>query len=171
MVLVVQACSVLFSANILLNKAARITAPRCPINFQTLTGMSSGPVALPFFILFTAFVTSVVVTEGTVPWMGSGLWIGGCGNSSFEMAVKYSFQRASMAGGSRNTSPSALLMCFTWPMVWVDFCHEFEIRIRNCAVFSNYCTYELHFNVLNKLINIMPLIVLFYYFFTQNAGW
>ncbi len=30
--------------------------------------MSSGPVALPFFILFTAFVTSARVTRGTCPW-------------------------------------------------------------------------------------------------------
>ncbi len=42
------------------------------INFHTSTGMSSGPVALPFFILFTAFVTSAEVTGGTGPRMGSG---------------------------------------------------------------------------------------------------
>lgn len=86
--LYVQARGALSSTVIWLKSAARNVVPQLPIIFQISAGMSSGPVAFPFFIFFNAFWTSAVVIGVTGPATGSAGGIGGCVNSSLLIPAK-----------------------------------------------------------------------------------
>ena len=98
----------------LLNSLVKNFIPISPMHFQTSTGNSSGPTALLFFVLLSAFFTSSLLTQFT-----SSLTISGSSVlrsllfSSFFSFSKYSFHLFNTASEFTITLPFSSFITLT----------------------------------------------------------
>ena len=91
----------------------------CPMHFQTSTGNSSGPTALPFFILLSAFFSSTLLTQFTFLLTTSAFFfLGSRSFFSFISFPKYFFQLFNTACEHIITLPFLFIITFTR---WTSF--------------------------------------------------
>ena len=100
--------------NSLLNSLIKKFIPISPMHFQTSTGNSSGPIALPFFILLSAFFTSSLLTQFTSSLTTSGSSVlGSLLFFSFISFSKYSFHLFNTASEFIITLPFSSFITLT----------------------------------------------------------